>query len=227
MTPHQQFETDVIPTSAGDLAITFFGHASLRFSFGGKEIYVDPFGEAADYSGLPKADLLLITHEHFDHCDGQAIAAIRTERTQVVMTAGCAAKLGDGIVMKNGESRTVEGIPIEAVPAYNIIHKRENGRPFHMPGEGNGYVAAFGSTRVYIAGDTENIPEMRNLKDIDIAFLPMNVPYTMTAEMAAEAARAIRPRILYPYHFDQARLPRLADLLRDEKDIEIRIRNMA
>jgi L-ascorbate metabolism protein UlaG (beta-lactamase superfamily) len=227
MTPHQQFETDVIPTSAGDLAITFFGHASLRFSFGGKEIYVDPFGEAADYTGLPKADLLLITHDHFDHCDGQAIAAIRTERTQVVMTAGCAAKLGDGIVMKNGESRTVEGIPIEAVPAYNIIHKRENGRPFHMPGEGNGYVAAFGSTRVYIAGDTENIPEMRNLKDIDIAFLPMNVPYTMTAEMAAEAARAIRPRILYPYHFDQARLPRLADLLRDEKDIEIRIRNMA
>ncbi|MFN2299984.1 MAG: MBL fold metallo-hydrolase, partial [Anaerolineales bacterium] len=107
MTPQQQFETDVIPTSAGDLAITFFGHASLRFSFGGKEIYVDPFGEAADYSGLPKADLLLITHEHFDHCDGQAIAAIRTERTQVVMTAACTAKLGDGIVMKNGDSRTV------------------------------------------------------------------------------------------------------------------------
>jgi L-ascorbate metabolism protein UlaG (beta-lactamase superfamily) len=227
MTPQQQFETDVIPTSAGDLAITFFGHASLRFSIGGKEIYVDPFGEAADYSGLPKADLLLITHEHFDHCDGQAIAAIRTERTQVVMTAGCAAKLGDGIVMKNGESRTVEGIPIEAVPAYNIIHKRENGRPFHIPGEGNGYVAAFGATHVYIAGDTENIPEMKSLGDIDIAFLPMNVPYTMTAEIAADAARAIRPRILYPYHFDRSHLGPLSDLLRDEKDIEIRIRNMA
>lgn len=227
MTPQQQFETDVIPTSAGDLGITFFGHASLRFSFGGKEIYIDPFGEAADYSGLPKADLLLITHEHFDHCDGQAIAAIRTERTQAVMTAACSAKLGDGIVMKNGDSRTVEGIPIEAVPAYNIIHKRENGRPFHMPGEGNGYVAAFGGARVYIAGDTENIPEMRNLKDIDIAFLPVNVPYTMTAEMAADAARMIRPRILYPYHFDRSHLGPLSDLLRDEKDIEIRIRKMA
>jgi L-ascorbate metabolism protein UlaG (beta-lactamase superfamily) len=227
MTPQQQFETDVIPTSSGDLAITFFGHASMRFTFGGKEIYVDPFGEVADYAGLPKADLLLITHEHFDHCDEQAIAAIRTERTQVVMTAACIAKLGDGIVMKNGDSRTVEGIPIEAVPAYNIVHKRENGRLFHMPGEGNGYVAAFGGTRVYIAGDTENIPEMRNLKDIDIAFLPMNVPYTMTAEMAADAARMIQPRILYPYHFDRSNLGPLSDLLRDEKDIEIRIRKMA
>jgi L-ascorbate metabolism protein UlaG (beta-lactamase superfamily) len=223
----KEFETDVITTPAGDLTIAFFGHASLRFTFGGKEIYADPFGEAADYSALPKADLILVTHEHFDHCDPAAVAAVRTGKTKVVMTAGCAAKIGDGTVMKNGDSRTVEGIPIEAVPAYNIVHMRENGRPFHQPGEGNGYVADFGGTRVYIAGDTENIPEMQNLRNIDIAFLPVNVPYTMSPEMAADAARSFRPRILYPYHFSQTDLSRLTDLLQDEQDIEIRIRRMA
>jgi L-ascorbate metabolism protein UlaG (beta-lactamase superfamily) len=227
MPSQKDHETDVIPASGGDLTITFFGHASLRFTFGGKEIYTDPFGEAADYSGLPKADLLLITHDHFDHCDEQAVAAIRTERTQAVMTAACAAKLGGGIVMNNGDFRTVAGIPIEAVPAYNILHKRENGRPYHIRGDGNGYVAAFGGTRIYIAGDTEYIPEMKELQNIAIAFLPVNVPYTMTPEMAADAARVIRPRILYPYHFGQTDLSRLTALLQDEEDIEIRLRRMA
>jgi L-ascorbate metabolism protein UlaG (beta-lactamase superfamily) len=227
MPSQREFETDVIHTSAGDLRIAFLGHASLWFSFGGKEIYADPFGEAAEYSKLPKADLILITHEHFDHSDPQAIAAVRTDKTQAVMTAACARTLAGGIVMQNGDSRDICGLTIEAVPAYNALHKRENGKPFHPPGEGNGYVVTFGGNRVYIAGDTENIPEMKNLRNIDIAFLPVNVPYTMTVEMAADAVKAFRPRILYPYHFSQTDLSRLTALLKDEKGTEIRIRRMA
>jgi L-ascorbate metabolism protein UlaG (beta-lactamase superfamily) len=225
-TPHA-FEKDVFPTSMGDLAVTFLGHGSLQFSFGGKEIYADPFHETADYSALPKADLILVTHHHMDHFDPQAIAAIRTDKTQIVYTAVCAENLPGGIVMCNDDAQTVEGIPIEAVPAYNILHKRPNGQPFHVPGEGNGYVARFAELRVYIAGDTENIPEMKGLGKIDIAFLPVNLPYTMSVEMAAGAARMIRPRILYPYHFGDTDLAELTALLKDEKEIDIRLRRLA
>jgi len=227
MPPQDSFETDVIPTSAGDLAIGFLGHASLRFTFAGKEIYVDPFSRLADYSRLPKADVILVTHDHADHFDPQAIAAVRSERTQVALPAACAGKFSGGIVIRNGDVRTIGGFPIEAVPAYNLVHKRENGRPFHIPGEGNGYILTFGDKRIYAAGDTENIPEMKNLRGIDCAFLPVNVPYTMTPEMAADAAKAFRPRILYPYHFSDTNLSRLTKLLKNEKGIEIRIRKMA
>jgi L-ascorbate metabolism protein UlaG (beta-lactamase superfamily) len=227
MTTPNAFEKDVFPTPLGDLAVAFFGHASLRFTFGGKEIYADPFHEEADYSSLPKADLILITHHHLDHFDPQAIAPIRTDKTQIVYTPVCAEKLPGGTVMRNGDSRVVVGIPIQAVPAYNILHKRPNGQPFHIAGEGNGYILAFGDQRVYIAGDTENIPEMKGLGKIDIAYLPVNLPYTMTVEMAADAARMIRPRIFYPYHFGETDLSQLKTLLKDEKKIEIRIRKMA
>ncbi len=227
MTNPNAFEKDILPTSLGGLAVTFLGHASLQITFGGKEIYADPFHEAADYSKLPKADLILVTHHHLDHFDPQAIAAIRTGKTQIVYTAACAEKLPGGAVLRNGDSRIVEGIPIQAVPAYNISHKRPNGQPFHIPGEGNGYVVTFADLRVYIAGDTENIPEMKGLGKIDIAFLPVNLPYTMSVEMAADAARMIRPRILYPYHFGETDLSQLTSLLADEKSIEIRLRRMA
>jgi L-ascorbate metabolism protein UlaG (beta-lactamase superfamily) len=222
-----KFETDVLPTSAGELILHFLGHGSLQATFGEKEIYVDPFHEAADYSKLPKADVILVTHHHSDHFDPKAIAAIRTGKTQILYSAACAENLPGGIVLCNDDSRTVEGIPIEAVPAYNLVHKRPNGQPFHLPGEGNGYIAAFGDQRVYIAGDTENIPEMKGFGKIDVAFLPVNLPYTMSVEMAADAARTIRPRILYPYHFSDTDLTRLTALLADEKDIEIRLRSMA
>ncbi|MGB7540153.1 MAG: MBL fold metallo-hydrolase [Anaerolineales bacterium] len=227
MTPYNALEKDILPTSMGDLAIAFLGHASLRIAFGGKEIYADPFHETADYSKLPKADWILVTHQHLDHFDPQAIAAIRTDKTQILCTAACAGKLPGGIVMRNGESRTIGGIPVEAVPAYNLVHKRPNGQPFHLPGEGNGYILAFGDQRLYIAGDTENIPEMKSFGKIDIAFLPVNLPYTMSVEMAADAARMIRPRILYPYHFSDTDLSRLVDLLKAEKGIELRLRKMA
>ena len=219
------FETDVISTSAGDVPITFIGHGSLMMEFNGKIIHVDPFGELADYSQFPKADIVLITHEHGDHLDLNALENIRTEKTIVILTELCAAQVKDGIVMRNGETREVGGLTVNAVPAYNIVNKRADGLPFHPKGAGNGYIVTFGDTRIYIAGDTENTPEMKGLQNISVAFLPMNLPYTMTPEMVADAVRSFRPRILYPYHFGETDTSRIVDLLRSE-DVEVRIRKM-
>jgi len=129
--------------------------------------------------------------------------------------------------MQNGDVRTVEEVPVEAVPAYNLVHKRENGQPFHPKGVGNGYILTFGDKRVYVAGDTENTPEMKKLEGIDCAFLPMNLPYTMTPEMVADAAKALQPSILYPYHYGDTDTSKLEELLREEQGIEVRIRKMA
>jgi L-ascorbate metabolism protein UlaG (beta-lactamase superfamily) len=222
----EKFETDTIKTSAGDLNITFIGHGTLMFTFQAKSIHVDPFGEMADYTKLPKADLILLTHEHRDHLDLKAISILRTEKTVIVLTQTCAKQMEGGIVMNNGDLKTIEGLKIEAVPAYNIVHKRDTGQPFHPKGIGNGYVITFGDKRVYVAGDTENTPEMKGLKDIDIAFLPMNLPFTMTPEMVADAAKAFKPRILYPYHYGKTDPSNLLDLMKGTKEIEVRIRKM-
>jgi L-ascorbate metabolism protein UlaG (beta-lactamase superfamily) len=220
------FETDTFTTSEGELKITFVGHGTLMFTFGDTVIHVDPVSREADYSGMPKADLILVTHDHGDHLDPAAIAAVRQEGTIVVLTQKCAEAVPGATVMANGDVETVAGLKIEAVPAYNIVHMRSPGQPFHPQGEGNGYVITFSDTRVYVAGDTENIAEMKALKDIDIAFLPMNLPYTMTPEMLAAAARAFRPKVLYPYHFGKTDTAELVQLLADEADIEVRIRQM-
>lgn len=227
MTAPGKFETDLIPASEGNLQITFLGHGSLLFNFQGKNIYVDPYSRVADYSELPPADMILITHEHQDHLDLEALNHIKKDNTTTVMTSACAQHTTGDILMANGDEETVQGVHIQAVPAYNIVHMRPNGQPFHPKGMGNGYVLTFSDLRVYVAGDTENIPEMKAIKDIDIAFLPMNLPYTMTPEMVADAACALRPRILYPYHFGNTDTSQLLDLLRNEADIEIRIRKMA
>jgi len=220
------FETDNITTSDGDLKITFIGHASLIFTFNEKVIHVDPDGGLADYSSLPKADIVLITHEHGDHFDLSAIKTLRTDQTELVLTETCAKKISSGIVMKNGDVQIVQGIRIEAIPAYNIIHKRDNGQPFHPKGVGNGYILTFGDKRVYVAGDTENITEMKMLQGIDVAFLPMNLPYTMTPEMVVDAAKSFIPKILYPYHYGNTDTSKLVELLKDEQEIEVRIRKM-
>jgi len=227
MATQGKYEVDTIPTSAGDLQITFLGHGSLLFTFNGKHIYIDPFGEVADYSKLPKADVVLVTHEHFDHLDLKALAEIQTDRTAVVLTPLCSKQCPGCIEMRNGDQHTVNGVLVEAVPAYNIVNKRPDGKPFHPKGDGNGYILTFGDLRLYVAGDTENIPEMKSLQGIGCAFLPMNLPYTMTPEMAAEAARAFHPRILYPYHFGKTDTAKLGELLRQESGIEVRIRRMA
>jgi L-ascorbate metabolism protein UlaG (beta-lactamase superfamily) len=221
-----KYETDTLKSAQGNIIISFLGHGSVMFEFRGKVIYVDPVGQYADFSKMPKADLILITHEHGDHLDASAIEACRTEKTRILCTAACLPKATGGSVMKNGETQTVGGVKIEAVPAYNIVHVRSEGVPFHAKGTGNGYALTLGGKRIYTAGDTENVPEMSNLGTIDAAFLPMNLPYTMTPEMVAEAAKRIHPKILYPYHFGKTDTALLVNLLKDEKGIEIRIRKM-
>ena len=213
-----KLQTDTLKTSAGDLQITCVRHATLMFAYAGKVIHVDPMSIYADYSTLPKADLILITHEHVDHLDVKAIQAISMAATAVIVNPGAAMALPNATVMKNGETKTVAGVKIEAVPAYNVYHPK---------GNGNGYVLTFGDKRVYVAGDTGNVPELKALKSIDVAFLPMSVPFTMAPEQAADLARAIHPRVLYPYHTRQTNTDALIDLLKDEKGIEVRIRDMS
>lgn len=220
----KSFQKDTIETSRGNLEITFIGHGSLMFRFDEKIIHIDPFSRMAVYSKLPKADLLFLTHHHRDHLDPEALRYIRTENTIVIITEKCSEQVKGGIIMKNGDIQTVDEIKIEAVPAYNLVHKRETGEFYHPKEEGNGYVLTFGDKRIYIAGDTENTPEMKALKNIDIAFLPMNLPYTMSPEMVADAVKAFRPKVLYPYHYGETDTNRIIELLKDDQDIEVRIR---
>ena len=219
------FETDTLQTNQGPLLMTFVGHGTLYFEHDNKVVHVDPWSRLADYSTLPKADLILVTHQHRDHLDSKAIEACRKEGTAIVFTKSCAEQI-DGIVFHNGDTKIIKDLKINAVPAYNIKHKRDGNKPFHPKGEGNGYVITFGDKKVYIAGDTENVPEMKELNGtIDVAFLPMNLPYTMTPEMTADAAIMISPKILYPYHFGESDTNQLVTLLKDAK-IEIRIRQL-
>ncbi len=226
MAAENNLATDKIKTGQGDVTITFLGHATLMLSYAGKVIHIDPVLEYDDYSTLPKADLILVTHEHGDHFDLKAINAVRTGATALVVTENAARQVKGGIVLKNGDEKTIQGFPIAAVPAYNLVNMRSPGVPFHARGIGNGYIITCGDQRIYIAGDTENIPEMKSLKNINIAFLPMNLPYTMTPAMVADAAKAFRPQILYPYHYGNTDTKILINLLKDEKDIEVRIRKM-
>ena len=219
------FETDTFQTDKGNLTITFIGHGTLMMEWNGKVIHIDPVNREADYKTLPKADLILVTHEHGDHLDPATIALLRKPDTKVIVSKSCEGKVPDETVLLNGQNASIDGINIDAVPAYNLVHKRPGGQPFHPKGNGNGYVLTMGGKHIYIAGDTENIPEMKNLKNIDIAFLPMNLPYTMTPEQTAEAARSFMPKILYPYHFGQTDPQQLVKLLKDTP-IDVRVRKM-
>jgi L-ascorbate metabolism protein UlaG (beta-lactamase superfamily) len=222
----QKFETDVIKTQGGDLEITFIGHGTLMFRFNGKVFHIDPWSKLADYSKLPKADFIVITHEHQDHLDVDTINKIQNKDTVIVSNEQSHQKLPQSQVMKNGERKELNGALIEAVPAYNLVHMRKPGEPYHPQGSGNGYIFTFGDKRVYVAGDTENTPEMKKLENIDVAFLPMNLPYTMTPEMVADAAKAFKPKVLYPYHTGDTDLSKLKGLMKGNKDVEIRLRNM-
>lgn len=220
------FEQDTIQTQQGSLIITFIGHGTLMLNFHNLVIHVDPLSRYADYTTLPKADLILVTHHHGDHLDPAVIKQLTQTNTQVICSESCLQQLDDGIVMKNGESKEVMGFIIDAVPAYNLLHKRDSGEPFHPKGVGNGYVITGGDKKIYIAGDTENIPEMLALTGIDIAFLPMNLPYTMTPEMVANAVKTFKPKILYPYHYGDTDVNQLLQLLKDFPDTAVRIRKM-
>jgi L-ascorbate metabolism protein UlaG (beta-lactamase superfamily) len=220
------FETDLIKTSAGNLKITFIGHGTLLFEFRDLVIHIDPVGRYADYSKLPKADLILITHQHGDHLDPKAIEMIHKDDTKLFCNEASLETAKGGSVLKNGDTVSFKGIHIAAVPAYNIINKSGTGQVFHPKGMGNGYVLTFGNVKVYVAGDTENVPEMKDLIGIDVAFLPMNLPYTMTPAMVVDAVKMFNPKILYPYHYGNTNVNELVELMKNVKDCEVRIRKM-
>lgn len=217
--------SDIFQTSRGPVEISFIGHGTLMFKLSDFVIHIDPVSTYSDYSKLPKADLILITHEHGDHLDTKAIDLIRKTGTVLLCNQNSFSKVDWAQVMKNGDTKVISGITIEAVPAYNIKNESAPGSPFHPKGGGNGYVLTIGDKRFYVAGDTENTPEMSNLKNIDVAFLPMNLPYTMTPEMVSEAARMFNPKVLYPYHYGTTNTNDLVNLLKNTA-IEVRIRKL-
>lgn len=208
------------------VAITLIKHGTLALRYKGRTIHIDPVsghGKPTDYAKeFPKADVVIVTHEHGDHFDKKAIAALMDKgSTQIVTNARCAEMLGCGTVMANGDTITIlDDVRLDAVPAYNCTEGRSQ---FHPKGRDNGFVLTFDGLRLYIAGDTEDIPELADLKDIDVAFLPVNQPYTMTEEQCVRAAGVIRPRVLIPYHFSQTDLSALPGLL---PGIDVRLRRM-
>lgn len=219
----QSFESDTFAVGQKKLVIHFIGHGTLMLDYDGLVIHIDPVSRYANYSKLPKADIILVTHQHQDHLDKNAIALIKKETTVIIADKASQEILGEGQVMANGDTLTIKDIKIIAVPAYNTTKGRDK---FHPKGRDNGYVLYFGGKKIYIAGDTEDIPEMKNLKNIDIAFLPMNQPYTMTAKQLVKAVKMIKPQIVYPYHYGDNDISALPQLLKGIKGTELRIRRM-
>lgn len=220
------FEVDVFKTKNGKtVKIYALMHASIRMEIDGKQVLIDPvrkLGErTVDYSTMPKADFLFVTHEHGDHFDKEALAQLLNEGTVLVTNRRCADMLGSGQVMANGDKKQLSDIlAVEAVPAYNTT---EGHTQFHPKGRDNGYVLTIDGLRIYIAGDTEDVPEMAQLKDIDIAFLPCNQPYTMTTDQLLRAARVIKPQVLFPYHYSQTDVSGIGEQLKADS-IDVRIR---
>jgi L-ascorbate metabolism protein UlaG (beta-lactamase superfamily) len=218
------YDSDVIPTLNGDLRITPINHATLMLQFGGKVIAVDPTSQG-DYSALPKADLILVTDIHGDHMDRASIDKMKKASTIVVAPAAVAKTIAEAQVINNGEKKTIGGIDIEAVPMYNMVRGPNPGTFYHDKGRGNGYILTLGSKRIYLSGDTEATSEMKALKNIDVAFICMNLPYTMTPQEAAEAVKAFKPKIVYPYHYQGQNTEEFAAALKNTKGVEVRLRN--
>jgi len=220
-----QPEVDKINTTAGDVEMYFIGHGSLMFRTVNMVIHIDPVKSSGKYDNLPKADLILVTHEHYDHLDADLIKTLKKPETVMLCNNASLSQVSWAQPVKPGDTRIVGNIKIEVIPAYNIVHERSKGQPFHPKGAGNGYILTIGDKRFYIAGDTENISEMKALRGIDVAFLPMNLPYTMTPAMVADAVMAFKPAILYPYHYGDTNTDELVGLLKNS-NIEVRIRKL-
>ena len=238
MVKKTKFEEDVVKTSRGDLKITSIANYSLMFTFGGKVIYVDPVGRFADYSSLPKADAILVTHFGPDHVDPATVKSLSTDKTALEVCPHCWMYLPNGAIMINGQTETVAGLKIEAVPAYNIKGQSGSGKPSTSRGTANGYLLTFGDKRVYVAGETEDVPEVKSQKQIDVAFLPVNntdlgdtaggavALKTMTPAMFAGVVKTMQPKILFPYAYGNNDPKALAALLKDYPGIDVRIRDM-
>ncbi len=221
------FEVDVFKTKSGK-TVKFHAlmHASIRIDYDGKEIEIDPVtklrNRTVDYTAMPKADYIFVTHEHMDHFDKEAIRLLSKEGTRLITNKRCADMLGYGDVMANGDNRQLApDLTVEAVPAYNTT---EANKMFHPKGRDNGFILTIDGLRIYIAGDTEDIPEMADIKDIDIAFLPCNQPFTMTPEQLVKAAKTVTPKMLFPYHYGETNVNSIPELLKDS-GIEVRIRH--
>ena len=227
------YEVDVFATPGGKLIrLHALMHASIRMEYDGREILIDPvtrLGERTiDYSAMPKADYIFVTHEHADHFDKEALRSLSSDQSQLITKRRCAEMLeADSVkpswaVMANGDTLSLaDGIKVEAVPAYNTT---EGHLQFHPKGRDNGFVLSIDGLRLYIAGDTEDIPEMAEQKDIDIAFLPCNQPFTMTPGQLGRAAKMVKPRVLFPYHYGQTDVSQIPSQL-EADDIEVRIRH--
>ncbi|MBM3774878.1 MAG: MBL fold metallo-hydrolase [Acidobacteria bacterium] len=212
-----------IKTKDGALKVTPVRHASVMLEAGGQVVHIDPWSQG-NYEGLPAADLILITDVHGDHMDPKILPKVRKEGTVIVAPEAVAKTVTDATVLRNGEKKKIGKWTIEGVPMYNLKRGPAEGKLFHDKGRGNGYVVSYGGKRLYFSGDTEGVPEMRALKNIDVAFVTMNLPYTMPPDEAADAVRAFRPKIVYPYHY------RGSDLAVFEKGlagsgVEVRIRD--
>ena len=222
----ETYEVDVFKTKSGKtVKLHALMHSCIRIEFDAIEIQIDPVGKMGnrtiDYAAMPKADYIFVTHEHGDHYDAAAIRQLTGTNTQLVMNRRCADMYGSGLALANGQHATLGDITIEAVPAYNITEGRTQ---FHPKGRDNGYILTLDGLRIYIAGDTEDIPEMAAIKDIDIAFLPCNQPYTMTPEQLVRAAKTIKPKVLFPYHYGQTNVSTIPSALKGE-GIDVRIRH--
>ena len=221
------YEVDSFTTKSGK-TVKFHAlvHASIRIEYDGKEIMIDPVTKLGtktiDYTAMPKADYILVTHEHHDHLDQEAINQLTGDKTQLITNQRCAEMLGYGQMMANGDVlQLADDIRLEAVPAYNTT---EGHLQFHPMGRDNGFILTLDGLRIYIAGDTEDIPEMAEIKDIDIAFLPCNQPYTMTVEQLVNAARIVKPKVLFPYHYGQTDVSGIPSQLKAD-GVEVRIRH--
>lgn len=222
--------------NGGDIVIHPLTHATFAMSWNGKVLYVDPGNApgvdaqadaAAPFMGLPAPDLILVTDIHFDHFNVPALTKLTAGNARIVAPRAVFEQMPEGLkakttVVANDQTVTVDGLPILGVPMYNITPDRLK---FHDKGRGNGYVVTLGGKRVYIAGDTEATPEMKALKNIDVAFIPMNLPYTMTPEQAAEGVLAFAPAIVYPYHYGDSDVAMFAKLVAKNPKIEVRQRN--
>jgi L-ascorbate metabolism protein UlaG (beta-lactamase superfamily) len=215
--------TDHFTTAKGTLDVVPLNHASVLFQWSGKSIYVDPTIVALADASLPKADVIFVTDIHPDHLDGPAIDRIRKDGTIVVGPPAVSEKTHVDVVMENGDARELVGLTAEAVPMYNLVRGPAPGKLYHDKGRGNGYVLGFAGTRVYLSGDTECTPEMRALSKIDVAFVCMNLPYTMPPAEARQCIEAFHPKVLFPYHYRGSDLTDVQALAR--QGIEVRTRN--
>jgi L-ascorbate metabolism protein UlaG (beta-lactamase superfamily) len=218
-------QTDTISTNRGDLRITPVVHGSLMLQWDNKVIHVDPSSAVGgDFTGLPKGDLILITDIHGDHMDRAKIDLLKKPGSVIVTSAAVKQTIGEAQTIANGETKTFAGIQIEAVPAYNLVRGPQQGQLFHDKGRGNGYILTLGDKRLYISGDTECIPEMKAVRNIDVAFVCMNLPYTMTPGEAAECVNNFKPKIVYPYHYGQSNLQEFSSAVQKTPGIDVRLR---